>query len=247
MKSDQPSPPTAYALLILAALIGTGSLLAFALFLYRGPFGLVDLSLPLVAALGLDAALCLAFFLQHSGMIREGVRRRLARRVPPHCFRAVYTIASGLVLGALVVLWQELGQTLVALDGAWRCVPRVVYFLSVAGMAWGILALGTDMLGLDVIIAHLRGRAQPTMPFRVRGPYRWVRHPLYLFTLLLTWATPDLTADRLLFNGLWTVWIIVGTRLEERDLAAELGDEYRAYQREVPMLIPVRLRPVRRR
>jgi protein-S-isoprenylcysteine O-methyltransferase Ste14 len=237
----------AYALLILAGAIGTVSLLAFALFLYAGPFGLVDLSLAPVAALGLDAALCLAFFLQHSGMIRQSARRRLARHIPSHCFRAVYTIASGVVLGALVVLWQESGQVLFALDGPWRWGVRSIYFLSVAGMAWGVLALGTDMLGLDVIIAHLRGSGQPTMPFHVRGPHRWVRHPLYLFMLLLVWATPDLTVDRLLLNGLWTVWIIIGARLEERDLVAELGDEYRDYQRKVPMLIPVRLRPVRRR
>ena len=32
----------------------------------------------------------------------------------------------------------------------------------------------------------------------VRGPYRWVRHPLYLTTLLMIWSYPDLTADRLL-------------------------------------------------
>jgi len=84
------------------------------------------------------------------------------------------------------------------------------------------------------------------MPFTVRGPYRWVRHPLYLFTLMMIWSYPGLTADRLLFNILWSGWVIIGSVLEERDLAAEFGQPYRDYQRTVPMLVPYRLRPAGR-
>ena len=56
--------------------------------------------------------------------------------------------------------------------------------------------------------------------------------------LVLLWACPDVTADRLLLNGLFTGWIVVGSRLEERDLVREFGDAYRDYQRKVPMLLP---------
>jgi protein-S-isoprenylcysteine O-methyltransferase Ste14 len=47
------------------------------------------------------------------------------------------------------------------------------------------------------------------------------------------------SADRLLFNVLWTAWIVAGTVLEEADLTAEFGDAYRAYRRDVPMLLPL--------
>ena len=79
------------------------------------------------------------------------------------------------------------------------------------------------------------------MPFSVRGPYRWVRHPFYSFTLVLIWSSPEVTADRLLFNVLFTVWIVIGTRLEEGDLVAIFGEAYRHYQRDVPMLVPYRI------
>jgi protein-S-isoprenylcysteine O-methyltransferase Ste14 len=59
----------------------------------------------------------------------------------------------------------------------------------------------------------------------------------------MIWASPDVTADRLLFNILWSIWMVVATRLEERDLAAEFGEGYRRYQRSVPMLLPGSLRP----
>ena len=57
----------------------------------------------------------------------------------------------------------------------------------------------------------------------------------------MIWCYPDLTADRLLFNVLWSAWIVAGTLMEERDLAVTLGDRYREYQSRVPMLIPWRV------
>jgi len=56
----------------------------------------------------------------------------------------------------------------------------------------------------------------------------------------MIWSYPDLTADRLLFNVLWSAWIAVGTLLEERDLTVTLGQQYKDYQSRVPMLIPCR-------
>ena len=78
------------------------------------------------------------------------------------------------------------------------------------------------------------------MPLAIRGPYRWVRHPLYSLFVVMLWTFPDLTADRLLFNVLFTAWIVLGSVLEERDLAREFGDPYRTYQSQVPMLVPWR-------
>lgn len=54
----------------------------------------------------------------------------------------------------------------------------------------------------------------------------------------MIWAHPDVTVDRLIFAILWTMWVVLGTILEERDLANEIGDEYLDYKSKVPMLIP---------
>ena len=61
----------------------------------------------------------------------------------------------------------------------------------------------------------------------------------------MIWAYPYLTADRLLFNVMFTLWISIGTVLEERDLVAVFGHAYRDYQNKVPRLLPRRIRPVR--
>jgi protein-S-isoprenylcysteine O-methyltransferase Ste14 len=39
-------------------------------------------------------------------------------------------------------------------------------------------------------------------------------------------------------NVVLTIYVIIGTKLEERKLVLEFGDTYIQYQKEVPMLIP---------
>ena len=74
-----------------------------------------------------------------------------------------------------------------------------------------------------------------------KGPYRWVRHPLYLFLIVIIWSCPVLTFDRLIFNIMWTFWIVIGTYLEDRDLHREFGSQYLEYSSRVPMLVPYRI------
>jgi protein-S-isoprenylcysteine O-methyltransferase Ste14 len=122
-----------------------------------------------------------------------------------------------------------------------RWLLRAVYFLSLAGFTWSLLSLGEfDPFGIIPILNYLRGTRKPAMPLTVCGPYRLVRHPLYILLILMIWSYPNLTLDRLLFNVLCTAWMVLGTLFEERDLVATFGDDYRKYQQQVPMLIPYR-------
>lgn len=230
---------TALVILLIAAFIGTASFMSFLLFLYAGSFNLVSLDLGEAGVLVFNALLSLAFFLQHSGMIRRSFRRRLAGLIPSHFQGATYTVASGLVLLAFVAFWQGSDTILLERRGLFKGVIRAIFFLSILGICWGTWALRSiDMFGLHPILRHVRSRPVSTIPFAIRGPYRWVRHPLYLFMIVLLWCNPIMTTDRLLFNVLWTIWIVVGTVLEERDLVDDFGDAYRDYQSNVPMLIP---------
>jgi protein-S-isoprenylcysteine O-methyltransferase Ste14 len=234
----------AYFVLVLGYVFGAASLIWFGWFLWVGPHQIVDLKLGTPMALALDGLLAMAFFVQHSGMIRKSFRRRLAAVLPVQYHPAVFATASGVVLLLLLVLWQPSGVGVLSLDGPSSWLVRGVFLVGIAGLVWGVASLGYfDLFGRRAILAHLRGRPAQALPLTIRGPYRWVRHPLYASLLLLIWACPSVPADRLLFNVLWTVWIVVATLLEERDLAAEFGEAYQKYQRSVPMLVPWKLRP----
>jgi protein-S-isoprenylcysteine O-methyltransferase Ste14 len=234
-------PLSARLFIVTVRLFGGGSLVLFGSFLAVGPFGLVDLGLGRGATLAWDAVLCLAFCVQHSAMVRESFKRRAERIVSAYLGKALYTLASAVMLYALTLLWQESPVFVVKLEGAARWIARAVFVAALPGFVWAATAIPHfDPFGVGPIKDRLRGREPRSLPFAVRGPYRWVRHPQYFFVLVLLWAFPDLTADRLLLDGILTAWIVVGTVLEERDLVGEFGPEFVEYQRRVPMLIPYR-------
>jgi protein-S-isoprenylcysteine O-methyltransferase Ste14 len=234
----QPTKRLDVLMAVLSAILGVGSIaLLGAMEWLRG----LQMGWRTPAVLLWDAALSFAFFLQHSGMIRRPFRERLARTVPARYHGAVYSIASGIVLTLVVLLWQRTGIHLLALRGAPLWISRALLVSAALVFVWSALALkGFDPLGLGPIRAHLHGRPYTAAPFVVKGPYRWVRHPLYSCVIVLIWTSPDLTVDRLLFNLLWTAWICAGAVWEEKDLLAEFGDSYRDYRRRVPMLVPWR-------
>jgi steroid 5-alpha reductase family enzyme len=94
-----------------------------------------------------------------------------------------------------------------------------------------------DLFGLRQVWLYLRGIPYTSLGFRTPGPYRIVRHPLYVGWLVMFWSTPVMTAAHLVFALGTTAYILVAIQFEERDLVRSLGD-YAEYRRRVPMLVP---------
>jgi protein-S-isoprenylcysteine O-methyltransferase Ste14 len=238
--------PGALLLVAAAYVLGGGGMLAWLAFLLLGPLVPLDVELGIAGRLMLDALLCLLFFTQHSIMVRRGFRLWLTRIVRADFHGALYAAASGLFLLLLAGLWQPVGSVLWTPPGPIRWAMIMLFLAAGAGAWWGSKSLGDfDALGVKPALRAL-GSQKPiaATPFTVRGPYRWVRHPLYLFSLIIIWSCPIFTLDRLLHNGLWTIWILIGATLEERDLVDCFGQAYRSYQKTVPMLLPKDLKPL---
>ncbi len=241
------SPIADYTVILLAIVLSAGSVSWFA---WGGRPTLVSLHLSARGVLWWNAFLSLIFFAQHSLMIRRSVRDRLALLIPDRYDLAFYAITSGVVLAVVAVLFQRVEAPPVwVLHGAARLIVGLAAASALALMVWMIIALRTfDPCGLRPIRAHLRGaaaappgqRRAKAKEFVVRGPFRWVRHPLYLSIIVLLWASPSMSATRFELAVLWTAWLVVATLLEDRDLKRDFGEDYREYARTVPLLVPWR-------
>lgn len=180
------------------------------------------------------------FAVQHSVMARPAFKRRWTRLVPATVERSTYVLLSSLLL--FLLFWQ------------WRTMPAVIWEVTTpAGrvtlyvlfwLGWALALASTfminhfDLLGLRQVYLAWRGEPYTYIGFRSPLLYRVVRHPLMLGFIIAFWAIPTMTAGHLLFAVATTGYILIAMQLEEHDLVAALGDQYREYRRRVPMLIP---------
>jgi len=188
--------------------------------------------------------LWLAWCAGHSLLITDSVRRWFERRDGAWLglYRISYVCFS--LFSLLPVLWYTvaLPQRPIDLPFAWLWPVRGLLFLYALIMFIGGLRVYDlqAFFGFRQWRDYRAGRTSNPPSFTKTGILRYVRHPWYSGGIALLWALPGLTDVTLITRSILTAYLIVGTLLEERKLRRSLGEPYRAYCRETPMLIPRR-------
>lgn len=192
------------------------------------------------AAVIVDLLLLAMFAAQHSIMARPAFKRMWTRVIPEPIERSTYVLASCLVTVVLMWQWRGIDQIVWNAEQSWLRVT--LWFLFVAGwlLVPGVTFLINhfDLFGTRQVWLYLRGKAYSALPFRVPSIYKHVRHPLYIGWGIAFWAIPTMTLGHLLFATGLTIYMILATLLEERDLIAHFGEQYEEYRRRVPRFIP---------
>jgi protein-S-isoprenylcysteine O-methyltransferase Ste14 len=195
---------------------------------------------PLGTALAVDVALLGLFAVQHSVMARSWFKKAWTRLVPEPAERSTYVLFSSLALLLLFWQWRPIGGEVWSVEGG---VARVA-LLGLFGFGWALVLACTflinhfDLFGLRQVWLHLTGKPYKALGFVTPGPYRHVRHPLYVGWLFAFWMTPTMTVAHLVFAVATTAYILIAIQLEERDLVREHGRAYLQYREGVPMLVP---------
>ena len=200
-----------------------------------GPIGLTG-----VAAAAFNVALMIGFGLQHSIMARAWFKERWTQLIPAALERSIFVLATGLVLGPMVLLWQPISTTI------WE-VQNPMLSMALTGLAlvgWTYLFLSTfafshfELFGLRQVYQYFRGEEVTPVPFKERWMYRFDRHPIMTGALIGMWITPRMQLDHLLFAGLGTVYIVIGVYFEERAMRRQWGSTYDDYRARVRSIVP---------
>ncbi len=196
-------------------------------------------TMPLSSAMAVNLCLLALFAIQHSGMARPAFKRWLTRFIPEAAERSTYVLMSTVALAAMMAFWQPLGGVIWSVTAPGAAMALICAYLA----SWLLLLYATflinhfDLFGLRQVWYALRRKEAPDLNFVTPALYRIVRHPIYVGWLGIMWFTPTMTATHLLFAVGSTVYILMGIKLEERDLEAA-HPEYAQYKRKVPALVP---------
>ena len=193
-------------------------------------------------ALLVNSALLGLFAIQHSVMARKPFKRGLTQFIPASAERSTYVLVASVILLGTFGLWMPMPDIVWQVESE----PGKLLLTGTYFLGWFLVFFATflinhfDLFGLRQVYLELKNQPYRALVFRKSALYKFVRHPLLLGFLIAFWSAPVMTQGRLLFAFLTTAYIFVGIQFEERDMAAEHGEAYRRYLREVPMILPYR-------
>ena len=170
-----------------------------------------------------------------AGIPAKAAARKLFGPMADNFYRIVFNAAAAMtLLPVMAILIRNPGTVLVQVPWPWWVVLAIG---QIAALAWlGVSFLQSDppgFLGLRQL-----GNSQTGGKLVTTGAYSIVRHPMYTAGLFVLWLFPILTTGTLAFDVGITIYILIGSELEERKLTAEYGEEYRKYKAKVARLIP---------
>ena len=188
----------------------------------------------------------IAFVLFASALAISGYHRKKAERggstisrtaEGPAAFAARLVMALPLLLAILLfVFWPSaIAWADISLPVWLRWSATGVGIIAIAGSAWTLRSLGRN---ISPTVLTKRDQRLVT-----RGPYRWIRHPLYASGILLLLSLGVIARSAFVLG--WTV-LAIGALLtvviprEERHLVERFGAAYEEYRRQTAALLPLK-------
>jgi protein-S-isoprenylcysteine O-methyltransferase Ste14 len=185
------------------------------------------------AALILLAAITISVYFRRKADIESGERVSTKEENKP--------IYLALRLGGLLLWFSPL---IYAVNPAWMAWSKIGFPDSVR---WIGVTVGFITLGLITWMFKSIGTGiTPTVATRKehklsrRGPYRWIRHPLYSFGTLAFLALGIIADSWFIVSLAILAFILLAKRTpsEEAHLVEKFGDEYREYMKQTGRYLP---------
>lgn len=184
----------------------------------------------------------IAYFALHSLLASLKVKAWTTRHWPGFmpAYRLTFNLLSVILLLPLAwLLYRYPGPLLWQWTGVGWWLSRGLMLAAIAAFFWSLRVYdNAEFLGLS----QLRGSNTSDSRLSISPFHRFVRHPWYFLLLVIIWSQ-DIHLSQLTAYTLISLYLLVGSWLEERKLVHQFGDSYAIYRQKVPGLIP---RPWRR-
>ncbi len=189
----------------------------------------------------LIASLWIAYCLLHSFLISTSFTNLMTRLLKDYYafYRMFFVIFSAVLLIPLINYTDQLDNNIIITYSLPLNVIRYALTLGSLLMFFWAFFFDYDSLSFFGIrqIKNFGKKINFSGELKRDGLLGVVRHPMYFALIVYLWCQAFTMAD-IIVNIVLTIYVIMGTIIEEKKLILEFGDEYLKYQQEVPMLIP---------
>jgi protein-S-isoprenylcysteine O-methyltransferase Ste14 len=176
----------------------------------------------------------------HSLLASNKVKRLAAGKLGGQVarfYRFLYVVQSGILTSFYVVSVITFPDARIyAILFPWFLLTGAVQLIVGVCLVISLFQTGgMSFLGLEPFFGH----DTQVRALKTDGFYRFTRHPIYLFSLILLWLFPYMTWNLLAFAIGITIYTLIGSLLEERRLVKEFGQAYLAYKRKTAWIFPL--------
>jgi protein-S-isoprenylcysteine O-methyltransferase Ste14 len=179
----------------------------------------------------------IAYFLIHSLLASNVVKDSCERHIPFifSYYRILFNIIA--IAGLIIMIHITLLDKKMLFEQS-SILNITASILLLSGCIVYIIAAAS--FNLKEFLGFEKPTQQTQNKLVTKGIYNYVRHPLYTGTILVSFgyflSTPTISV--LLFVILAFVYIEIGSRLEEKKLLIEFGNEYAEYCNDVKRYFP---------
>lgn len=198
--------------------------------------------------------LFISFAFSHTWLASIKLKRSLAEKLGDKIafYRLFYNASSIIFFTVFYAAAPKPDLIVYDLRFPFDIITFVLQVFSVVGFYWATRPIDLkEFLGVAQIERYMSGEYKiaeldEKQTLKIKGAFKFVRHPIYLFSILFLGFHPTMSLFYLVMFVCIVAYFYVGSIYEERKLVEKFGDEYRQYQKRVPRLFPWKLRKTNR-
>jgi protein-S-isoprenylcysteine O-methyltransferase Ste14 len=189
------------------------------------------------------------FAFSHTWLASNKLKLKLAESIGEKIafYRLFYNLSSLLFFGFFYILSPKPDIIIYDLQFPYDIITFALQVLSLAGFYWASRSINlNEFLGIAQINRFINKEYNPSdldekQEFNNTGAFKFVRHPIYLFSILFLGLRPTMTLFYLIMFLCIVAYFYVGSIFEERKLVERFGEKYLEYQKIIPRIFPVNI------
>ena len=162
-------------------------------------------------------------------------------------YRFIYVFGSSFLFYIIYQSFPKPRLIIFDLKQPFDLIILIPQFLSLAGIIWTLRYFSIqEFLGIAQIFRWINkeyniSEFDEKLTLKINGPYKFCRHPLYLFSILFLCCRPEMDLFYLTVLVCVIIYFYIGSYFEEKKLVEYFGNEYIRYQKSVPRMSPSKI------